>query len=85
METRFQTARAVGMILAALGWVAVVVGTFTLTYGTLERDIITAGFGALAILSGLLVVAGAQLMQATIATANNTKDILEEMRYGRRL
>lgn len=80
----YGTARTVGKIVAAFGWVAAAIGIVLLlvAFGTMR-----SGFGLLALAPALGIIVGAalmiaqgQLLQAQVDVASNTAELVNLMR-----
>ncbi len=79
--TRYAKARLVANISTFLGWLWIVVGAlgFVLSY---FNDSLSLNFQVTtsAIVLGVLALAGAQLINATVDMADNSHEILAELR-----
>lgn len=84
METRsFETGEKLFSALAGLGWVVVLcaIALVVIVYESMGAPAAVAA-GAATVVSGLIIVAVAQLGLAQIATAQATAGILEHLRKG---
>lgn len=81
MRRDYSTAQAVAQIMEAVGWIAVVVGAFA-GFAAMAQAGLALGLavGLVGVVAGVLTVAGAQLLRATVDTATNTAEMLAELR-----
>jgi len=80
-SSKYTTARGVAFVIEFLGWSFVVIGIFAMIYASSKQQgVVGVLIGIGVIVGGLLQIMGAQIVRATVDTADNTNAILTELR-----
>lgn len=77
--TNFRTAKAVLAVVAFIGWACAVIGLTGAAMMLAEGEDLAVLIGLALLLTGLVIVAMAQMGRALIATAEATERMLGEM------
>ena len=89
-DTRYGVARSVATVISLLGWVLVALGALVAVaavatglnsrYGAVTLVAVLPGLGT--VVSGFLLIMGAQVTKATVDTADHTRKILQTVTDG---
>jgi hypothetical protein len=80
MDTRYGTARVLASFLEVIGWIVIVLGCLGSIMATINFGLWGSLAGIGAVFSGLIIIVFAQVLKATVDTADNTRAMLAEMR-----
>jgi hypothetical protein len=76
-KTKYGTARGVASFIEVLGWLVVIIGVFVgFQGGSSNAGVAGILIGAAVAFSGLMLIASAQVVRATVDTADNTQHMV---------
>jgi hypothetical protein len=77
LKTKYGTARGVASFIEFVGWLVVIIGVFVgFLGGSSNAGLVGILIGAAVAFSGLMLIASAQVVRATVDTADNTQHMV---------